>query len=91
MLNYKLDLQKNFKIPEKFLSFERRMKEREDKYLGTVHIIKSYNDLIAKYSKNIDLSLKEEKGSVAAASNCMQKSGSVYTYVLSVRILVKIY
>ena len=41
MLNCKLDLHKNFKVPEQLLSFERRMKEREEEYLKTVHGIES--------------------------------------------------
>ena len=33
ILNAKLDLYKKFKVPEKLLRFEGRMKEREEKYL----------------------------------------------------------
>ena len=37
VLNTKLDLKRNFKVPEKLLSFERRMRGREEKYLREVH------------------------------------------------------
>ena len=36
-LNTKLDLKKSFKVPEKLLSFEKRMRAREEHYLRTVH------------------------------------------------------
>ena len=36
-LNKKLDLKREFKVPEKLLSFERRMKLREEAYLREVH------------------------------------------------------
>ena len=48
MLNCKLDLHKCFKVPEKLLGFEIRMKEGEEKYLKTVHGIKSWEGSIAK-------------------------------------------
>ena len=37
VLNTKLDLKRDFKVPEKLLSFERRMRVREEKYLREVH------------------------------------------------------
>ena len=36
-LNKKLDLKKMFKVPEKLLNFEVRMKERERQYLKMFH------------------------------------------------------
>ena len=36
-LNCKLDLKKKFKVPEKLLKFEERMKEKERQYLKQVH------------------------------------------------------
>ena len=36
-LNKKLDLKKKFKVPEKLLTFEERMKDREKKYLKEFH------------------------------------------------------
>ena len=36
-LNKKLDLKKKFKVPEKLLKFEVRMKERESQYLKMFH------------------------------------------------------
>ena len=36
-LNKKLDLKKKFKVPEKLLKFEERMKEKERQYLKQVH------------------------------------------------------
>ena len=36
-LNKKLDLKKKFKVPEKLLNFEVRMKERERQYLKMFH------------------------------------------------------
>ena len=37
ILNAKLDLCKKFKVPEKLLKFEERMREREEKYLKDYH------------------------------------------------------
>ena len=37
ILNAKLDLRKKFKVPEKLLKFEERMKARENKYLDDYH------------------------------------------------------
>ena len=37
ILNTKLDLKRDFKVPEKLLSFERRMRIREKQYLREVH------------------------------------------------------
>ena len=37
ILNTKLDLKWDFKVPEKLLSFERRMRIREKQYLREVH------------------------------------------------------
>ena len=37
ILNAKLDLYKKFKVPEKLLKFEERMKERKEKYLKDYH------------------------------------------------------
>ena len=37
----KLDMHKSFKVPKILLSFERRMKEREEEYPKTVHGVKS--------------------------------------------------
>ena len=37
ILNAKLDLHKKFKVPEKLLKFEERMKEKENKYLDEYH------------------------------------------------------
>ena len=36
-LNKKLDLKKKFKVPEKLLKFEERMKEKERQYLKQFH------------------------------------------------------
>ena len=36
-LNRMLDMKKKFKVPEKLLSFEARMKKREEQYLKEVH------------------------------------------------------
>ena len=36
-LNKKLDLKKKFKVPEKLLNFEVRMKEKERQYLKMFH------------------------------------------------------
>ena len=41
VLNAKLDLHKKFKVPEKLLKFEERMREREKKYLENYHGRKS--------------------------------------------------
>ena len=40
-LNKKLDMKKKFKVPQKLLSFESRMKQREEQYLSTVHQMES--------------------------------------------------
>ena len=37
ILNRKLDMKRRFKVPDKLLSFERRMKRREEDYLRRVH------------------------------------------------------
>ena len=37
LLNVQLDLHKKFKVPEKLLKFEERMKARENKYLDEYH------------------------------------------------------
>ena len=37
MLNKKLDMKRRFKVPDKLLSFERRLKRREEDYLSKVH------------------------------------------------------
>ena len=42
ILNAKLDLRKKFKVPEKLLKVEERMKARENKYLDEYHKLAFY-------------------------------------------------